>query len=162
MRNTKGNKQQNIRILAVLFSALAVTVSPQAVAQDAAALRIKQLEKHLQSMHSGMQAMQTELEKLKSQSSQVTQKIERIQHKENSMASTQEGNKVNMVFFRGGFAHSAQHRNGLVFQSDVVPAGVQDRPDKNAWYFGAGFDWNLTRDEWGMAPKTEYSGRINV
>jgi hypothetical protein len=82
--------------------------------------------------------MHSELKKLKSQSSQVTQKIERIQHKENSMASTQEENKVNMVFFRGGFTHSAQHRNSLVFQSDAVPAGTQDRPDKNAWYFGAG------------------------
>ena len=60
-----------------------------------------------------------------------------------------------MVFFRGGFAHSSQHRNGLVFESDVVPAGAQDRPDKNAWYFGAGFDWNLTKNTWGMVPKTQ-------
>lgn len=154
MINTKDKKQQGICILAILFGTLAVTVSPQAVAQDAAAQRIKQLEEHLRAMQSGMQAMHSELEKLKSQSSQVTQKIEHIQHKENSMASTQEVNKGNMVFFRGGFAHSAQHRNGLVFQSDVVPAGAQDRPDKNAWYFGAGFDWNLTRDAWGLAPKT--------
>ena len=66
-----------------------------------------------------------------------------------------------MVFFRGGFAHSSQHHNGLTFQSNVTPVGAQDRPDKNAWYFGAGFDWNLTKDAWGMAPTQLAGGALN-
>ena len=154
MKNTVSKARPVLQILVVFFGAIVFAVSSQVFAQDAAALRIKQLEERLQSMQTGMQAMQSELEKMKSQSTQVTQKIERIQHKENSMEANQEGSKGNRVFFRGGFAHSSQHRNGLVFQSDVVPAGAQDQPDKNAWYFGAGFDWNLTRDAWGLAPKT--------
>ncbi|UJP05183.1 MAG: porin family protein [Nitrosomonas sp.] len=146
------------------------------MADTAAAQRVKELEARLQAMQSGMQAMQnsmhlmqSELEKLKTQSTQVTQKIEHIEQAETTRETTRstasaapvasveperDGSKVNMVFFRGGFAHSAQHRNGLVFHSDVVPAGVQDRPDKNAWYFGAGFDWNLTKNTWGYAPGT--------
>lgn len=115
-------------------------------------------------MQSGMQAMQGELEKLKSQSSQVTQKVENIQKEEQKRISKEpqkvsieeigEGSKSNRVFFRGGFAHSSQHHDGMTFHSDVVPAGAQDRADKNGWYFGAGFDWNLTKNTWGLAPKT--------
>lgn len=169
-----------LRISVILFL-FTIAASPQVLADDAAAQRIKELENQLQTMYSnmqmmqsGMQAMQSELEKLKSQSSQVTQKVEHIEQKthleqieqkaqieqiEQKVSSGEvvqfkERNKNNMVFFRGGFAHNAQHHNGLTFQSNVVPVGAQDRPDKNAWYFGAGFDWNLTDDAWGMAPKT--------
>lgn len=148
--------------------------SSQVLAQDAVAQRIKELEERLRAMQSGMQTMQNELESLKIQSSQVAGKVEKIQQNPQNQqipqptekvgkipqtASSAEANqedqkKSNMVFFRGGFAHSSQHRDGLVFHSDVVPVGAQDRPDKNGWYFGAGFDWNLTRNAWDLAPKT--------
>ncbi len=152
-----------MRIFTILFL-FAITTSPQVFAQDAAEQRIKELEgqlqtmqRNMQTMQSGMQAMQNELEKIKTQSSQVTQKVqavEKIQQKETTVTVARNINKNNMVFFRGGFAHNLQHHNGLTFQSNVVPVGAQDRPDKNAWYFGAGFDWNLTNDFWGIAPKT--------
>ena len=171
MKNLFNKTHYVIRIFTILFL-LTIASPSQALADDAAAQRIKELESQLQTMHSnmqmmqsGMQSMQSELEKLKSESTQVTQKVEHIQqkaHKEQleqkaspvAVAHVKERNKNNMVFFRGGFAHSSHHHNGLTFQSDVVTAGAQDRPDKNAWYFGAGFDFNLTNDAWGMAPKT--------
>lgn len=149
-----------LRISVIIFG---IAVAPQVFAHDAAAKRIKELEERLQTMQNGMQAMQngmqalqSELEKVRTESNQVTQKVEHIQQKEKENLAEEEqgGRKGNMVFFRGGFAHSAQHRDGMVFHSDVVNAGAQDRPDKNAWYFGAGFDWNLTRNAWGMAPRT--------
>ena len=157
-----------MRVSTILFL-FTIATSSQVFAQDAAAQRIKELENQLQTMQSNMQtmqssmqAMQNELGKLKSKSSQVTQKVEHIQQKDQeekkafpvAVSHVKERNKNNMVFFRGGFAHSSHHHNGLTFQSDVVTAGAQDRPDKNAWYFGAGFDFNLTDDAWGMAPKT--------
>lgn len=160
----KENLNTASAILRVSFVfCLGIAVSSPVLAQDASAQRIKELEARLREMQSGMQAMQNgmqalqgELEKVRSASTQATQKIENIQQreKERPIEAEVEGSKGNMVFFRGGFAHSAQHRNGLVFQSDVVPAGAQDRPDKNAWYFGAGFDFNLTKNTWGMVPKT--------
>lgn len=157
------NKGRAFFQISTIFFLLASAATPQALAQDAAAQRIKDLEAQLQAMqsnmqamHNGMQAMQNELETMKSQSTQVTQKVVAIEQKERSTATAAvtENRKNNMVFFRGGFAHNTQHHNGLTFQSNVVPVGVQDRPDKNAWYFGAGFDWNLTNNAWGMAPKT--------
>lgn len=158
-------------ILRISVVILSVAVAPQVLAQDAAAKRIKELEERLQTMQNGMQAMQSgmqalqsELEKVRTESSQVTQKIEHIQQKEKENLAEEEqgGRKGNMVFFRGGFAHSAQHRDGLVFHSDVVNAGAQDRPDKNAWYFGAGFDWNLTKNAWGLAPKTSVLAELMI
>lgn len=163
MKNIFTEARSITRILAILFL-FSIATSPQVFAQDAAAQRIKELEhqlqamqRNMQTMQSGMQAIQHELEKFKTQSSQVTQKIEKIQKKESSVASvavSKEKNKNNMVFFRGGYAHNSQQHNGLTFQSSVVPVGAQDLPDKDAWYFGAGFDWNLTNDAWGLAPKT--------
>ena len=163
MKSIINKTRSTLRVSLILFLFVLVA-SPQALAHDAAAKRIKELENQLkemqsgmQAMQSGMQAMQSELEKFKAQSSQVTQKIhevEKIQQKETTAAVTKDKNKNNMVFFRGGFAHNLQHHNGLTFQSNVVTAGAQDRPDKNAWYFGAGFDFNLTDDAWGLAPKT--------
>lgn len=154
------------RILAILFL-FSIATSSQVLAQDAAAQRIKELEQQLQVMQSnmqtmqnGMQAMQQELEKFKSQSTEVTQKIqqvENIQKKERTVASTATNNetsKNNMVFFRGGFAHNVRNHNGLSYKSNVAPVGAQDLPDRDAWYFGAGFDFNLTNDAWGLAPKT--------
>ncbi len=166
---SRANYILHISTILFLFT---IAASPQVLADDAAAQRIKELENQLQTMYSnmqmmqsGMQAMQSELEKLRSESSQVTQKVEHIQQKTQevqeaqkasplAVAHAKERNKNNMVFFRGGFAHSAQERNGLTFQSNVVPAGAQDRPDQDGWYFGAGFDWNLTNDVWGFVPKT--------
>lgn len=174
MKNMFNKTHSIMRIFTILFL-FTIATSSQALADDAAAQRIKELENQLQTMYSnmqmmqsGMQTMQSELEKLKSESSQVTQKVEHIQQKSQeaqkeqkeqkaspvAVAHVKERNKNNMVFFRGGFAHSSHHHNGLTFQSNVVPVGAQDRPDKNAWYFGAGFDFNLTDDAWGMAPKT--------
>ena len=46
------------------------------------------------------------------------------------------------------------HRNGVTIESQVLPIGAQDRPDQNGWYIGAGLDWNLTDDVWGVLPNT--------
>lgn len=71
--------------------------------------------------------------------------------------------KDNMVFFRGGFAHSNTHRDGVSIASDVVGTGNEaagggnwdQRADKNAWYFGAGFDFSLDDNLFGLMDDTE-------
>lgn len=63
--------------------------------------------------------------------------------------------KSRMLFFRGGFGHMMNLRNGASIQSNVAPVGAQDQADKDAWYFGAGFDWSLTENAWGIMPKTD-------
>ena len=131
-------------------------MSPYSLAQDTTGERVKELENRLQ-------IIQNELEKVKSQSSKVTQKVDSIEQKVTEVeADKKDSIEGHMLFFRGGFAHSAQHRNGTSIISSVVPAGAQDQADKNAWYFGAGFDWNLTRDVWGLVPKTNIFAELMI
>ncbi|MDC8444667.1 MAG: porin family protein [Nitrosomonas sp.] len=171
---TNPERINSILVAAVASSLFSGVLASSAHAHDASAERVKELESQLramqenmQMMQNGMQAMQSELNRLKSQPAPVVRTNESIQTRGEGAAmavapepipapapAVEERKKNNMVFFRGGFAHSSQHRNGMTFQSDVVPVGAQDRPDKNAWYFGAGFDFNLTNDAWGLAPKT--------
>lgn len=145
---------------------LTVMMLPQAWAQDSTQ-RIKLLEERLQ-------LIQKELEKVKSESSQAVEKVNNIEQTTNrtvqkvdhieqtrsasasqaASGSADAQNKNNMVFFRGGFAHMMNHRNGVTIQNNVLPIGAQDQSDKQGWYAGAGFDWNLTNNVWGILPKT--------
>ncbi len=145
---------------------LTVMMLPQAWAQDSTQ-RIKLLEERLQ-------LIQKELEKVKSESSQAVEKVNNIEQTTNrtvqkvdhieqtrsasasqaASGSADAQNKNNMVFFRGGFAHMMNHRNGVTIQNNVLPIGAQDQSDKQGWYAGAGFDWNLTNNAWGILPKT--------
>ena len=145
--------------------------APQVVAADGAAERIRLLEQRLQ-------AIQMELEKVKSESSQAAQKVNTIEQTTNQTVqkvNTIEKNNTAMketldplkervgltvtekqkkLFFRGGFAHMLEGRDGSSIRSDVVPLGVQERSGTNGWYAGAGLDWGLTRDLFGLMPKT--------
>jgi hypothetical protein len=65
--------------------------------------------------------------------------------------------KDNMVFFRGGFAHSNKDRNGVsinntALNGGLLPGGVAD---KDAWYMGAGFDFSVSDDLFGLSKGTE-------
>ncbi len=165
------NKKLTVNFLAGSVLAATAMAAPHAVAHDAAAERIKQLEQSLQ-------AIQVELQRMKSESAQAAQKVKSIEQ-----ATTQTEQKINsleerkaalvervdpitqrigsditektrMLHFRGGFAHMMNHRDGVSIQSQVSPVGAQDQSDKQGWYVGAGIDWGLTRDMWGLLPKT--------
>ncbi|HNP25409.1 MAG TPA: porin family protein [Nitrosomonas sp.] len=157
----------SVSIVASTFFLVTVTVAPHALAHDAAAQRIKQLEQSLQ-------AIQAELQKIKAETAQSAQKVKNIEQTTNQTAQkvntieqtnavleerlapdiSQMAQKDRMLFFRGGFAHMMNHRNGVTIQSQVLPIGAQDRADRNGWYIGAGLDWNLTNDVWGILPNT--------
>ena len=174
MRNLFERVRLGSRIAASLFVVVSAMTVPHALAHDKAAERIKQLEQSLQ-------AVQAELQKIKSESSQAAQKVRSIEQttsqteqKINSLEERKAAlververvdpisqrvgsditEKTRMLHFRGGFAHMMNHRNGVSIQSQVSPVGAQDQSDKQGWYVGAGIDWGLTRDMWGLLPKT--------
>lgn len=124
-----------------------LTISPQVLAQNEAAQQVKQLENRLLEI-------QNELSRIKTESARTTQKVEQIQNTKYSVNDTSDRKKT-MIFFRGGFARSDQHRNGVSIESRVAPVGAQEQADRNAWYVGAGFDFSLTNNVWGFVPKTE-------
>ncbi|SET04410.1 hypothetical protein SAMN05216326_11038 [Nitrosomonas marina] len=154
------------RCVLSIFIWVLVTTAPHAMAHNTAA-RIQQLEQSLQ-------AIQAELEKLKSENAQSAEQVRRIEQTTSQTAEkvetvqrtntvleermepilSQVEQKDRMLFFRGGFTHMMNHRNGATIQSQVLPIGAQDRADRNGWYIGAGLDWNLTDDVWGIIPNT--------
>lgn len=162
----------------MLASSLLLTftlASPQLFAQDAANQRIRQLENALQQIQQELanikaeaaktQEIQNELNRVKAESAQTTQKVERIQQvTERSQPAGMDfegvSEKRTMLFFRGGYARSDSLRNGTTIESRVVPLGAQEQSDRDAWYVGAGFDYQLTRDGWGFIPKTEIDAEL--
>jgi len=69
-------------------------------------------------------------------------------------------NKDNMVFFRGGYARNNRHRPGVSIMSGVAPVGAQDTADKDAWYFGAGLDFSVDDNLFGLMNNTEVLGEV--
>lgn len=171
MKNVFDKVQLTSRIIAGSFLVTAVMTAPQALAHDVAAERIKKLEQSLQ-------AIQVELQRMKSESAQAAQKVKSIEQttsqteqKINSLEERKAAlvervdpisqrigsditEKTRMLHFRGGFAHMMNQREGVTIQNPVLPIGAQDQADKQGWYAGAGIDWGLTRDMWGLLPKT--------
>lgn len=158
-------------IAAGSFFMAAMMSAPHALAHDATAERIRQLEQSLQ-------AIQIELQRMKSESAQAAQKIKSVEQTtsqtEQKVISLEERKtelvervepltqrvgsditeKTRLLHFRGGFTHAMNQRNGSSIQSVVAPVGAQDQAGKDGWYVGAGIDWGLTRDMWGLMPKT--------
>lgn len=170
MKNSIGRMRNASRIAASTLLICAAIGAPQAIASDAAQ-RIKLLEQKLQ-------ALQAELEKMKTESSQASQRVNSIEQTTNQTVqkvnTIEQSNtalkqtiepikervginvteKSKKLFFRGGFTHMMEAREGSSLRSDVVPLGAQDRSSDHGWYAGAGIDWGLTRDLWGLLPRT--------
>ncbi len=146
-----------------------VMAAPPVFAQD---VRTQALEQALKQMERQLQALRSELNQVKSDTAKEAQKVIAIEEKtikiEKKALDVKEytrtaqekadhaiemadiidkrmDRKSHMLFFRGGFAHSNHSRDGV---------SIAGTPDKNAWYVGAGFDWGLTKDAWGLATRT--------
>jgi hypothetical protein len=83
------------------------------------------------------------------------------------------GAKDNMVFFRGGYSRATNGARGGL--SPVVDGGLLDggigangdplvgsAVDSDAWYFGAGFDFSLNDNLFGMMHGTEVLAELLV
>ena len=65
----------------------------------------------------------------------------------------------NLLFFRGGYAKNDHSREGVSIPNEARPVGIQAGDDE-AWYIGAGFDFGLTDDMWGLSDNTEVLGEL--
>lgn len=166
----------SVSVAAASLAIVMATVAPRVSAQDA---RTEALERSLRQLEASMQAIRSELNQLKSESARDTQKLMKMEERSTSMEKRQavEAQKVtkieevaasvekrpdsksHMLFFRGGFAHSNELRNGVSIQSGGL-GGAGGQADRDAWYIGAGFDFNLTNDAWGLMPKTSVMSEV--
>lgn len=150
--------------LALGFAAISVAgafVAPQAIAGSKAEVgnsKVQALESQVNQMADMLRSMQAELDAVRAEANRPAPVAA-------APAPAAKKSKDNMVFFRGGFASMDQKRNGVSITSDVagnqlglgLPGG---QADKDAWYIGAGFDFSVTDDVWGIAPNTEILGEL--
>lgn len=145
---TLNKTNTRLGLAAAALTMASALVAPQAIAGSKAELgnsKVQALESQVDEMANMLRSMQAELDAVKSQPAPVA-------------APAPVKTKDNMVFFRGGFASMDHERNGVSIYSDVAASGalgLGGKADKDAWYFGAGFDFSLTDDVWGMADSTE-------
>lgn len=134
-------------IVSAVASSLAMTMTmviPQALAQETST---RAQEQKIQQLEDQLRFLREDINQVKDKAAREEQEIKKIEGHERK--------HHHMLFFRGGFAHNLQGRNGVTLQSNVAPVGAQDAGGTDGWYVGAGFDFNLTNDVWGMMPKTD-------
>lgn len=157
MKNSKQGVRQ-----AIVAAMLACGTGVAGAADDVAALQAR-----LAQMEQQMAAMKAELAKMTSAEPAQEQKVQDIETRVAKVeAAAPTAPKVigNRVFFRGGYTTMVDDRSNGAFtdMNDVSGAigaatgllpSVKNTND-DGWYFGAGFDFLLSRDTLGLLPGT--------
>ena len=108
---------------------------------------------------SEIDALRTELSKTRNETRvearQVDQKIQlHEQQVDKKLDDVTKEEKVhrNLVFFRGGYASQAESRSNelLINNQNTTTLTPGHEGNTNGWYVGAGFDFNLTPNVWGL------------
>ena len=117
-----------------------------------------------------LQAMQSEIRGLKAAANhhavdpdtakvqELDQWMNTVKHEEHHGKS-----KDNMVFFRGGYGRNNESRGGTVDPTNASGTGGLINGaigDQDAWYVGAGFDFNINDNLFGMMNGTEVLGEL--
>jgi opacity protein-like surface antigen len=151
-------------------------VSPQAAALTKAERMAEAANSKAEVLEAQLRAMQDEIAALRAQVSTPApaadaQKVQELDEWMTSVKSqpVEAKEKDNMIFFRGGYAHNNLQRGGTL-DPTVVPGvgsnnnGVTTGPitDKDGWYFGAGFDFSLDDNLWGLMDGTEVLAELMI
>ena len=165
-------------IAAATLTMTGALVSPQAMAHSKAE-RVAEAASHkADALEAQLQAMQAELSRLRAEtsrhgSSAEAGKIQELDQWMNSVKSAPKESKKskdNMVFFRGGYGHANDQRGGTLDPTNNPLLGVGDKngqligpiDDRDAWYFGAGFDFSVNDNLFGLMPNTEVLAELMV
>ncbi|MCK9637872.1 MAG: porin family protein [Methylobacter tundripaludum] len=134
-------------------------VSPQAMALSKADRVAEAANNKVDALEAQMQAMQAELSRLKAAANRPSADAGKVQELDQWMNSVKSApkeakrSKDNMVFFRGGFAHMNKGRNDLLTGGQtILNSGTTD---KSGYDLGAGFDFSLNDDLFGLMDNTE-------
>jgi len=168
------NKTKLALGIAATLTIAGALVSPQAMAISKADRVAEAANNKVDALEAQMQAMQAELSRLRAETSRPRSsadagKVQELDQWMNSVKSApkEKAHHDNTLFFRGGFAHANNQRGGTLDPTSVAGVGsnangllVGPINDKDAWYFGAGFDFALTDDVWGMMDNTQVLGEL--
>ncbi|WP_027148888.1 hypothetical protein [Methylobacter tundripaludum] len=163
------NKTKLALGIAATLTIAGALVSPQAMAISKADRVAEAANNKVDALEAQMQAMQAELSRLRAETSRPRSsadagKVQELDQWMNSVKSAPKESKKsqeNLIFFRGGFARNDAKRNDLLtgnqFAGNVLGG---DRTNKDGWYIGAGFDFGLTDNVWGLMDNTDVMAEL--
>ncbi|MCF6202800.1 MAG: hypothetical protein L3J59_03895 [Methylococcaceae bacterium] len=145
-------------IATTILTMAGALVSPQVVAQTQAE-KTAALEAQVNEMAIMMQSMQAELNRVKAVATNAdTAKVQELDQWMASMKNTpvHRASKDNLASVRGGwsrFKNTRGSNEGLFGVGDDL---LTDETDKDAFYYGAAFDFNINNDFFGIADNTSF------
>ncbi|MBL6985951.1 MAG: porin family protein [Methylobacter sp.] len=141
-------------------------VSPQAMALSKAERVAEAASNKADALEAQLQAMQAELNSLRAAANRPAVDSGKVQELDQWMASVKSAPKEkktqdNLIFFRGGFAHNDVKRNDLLTGNQFAGNALgQGQTNRDGWYIGAGFDFGLTDNVWGLMDNTDVMAEL--
>lgn len=153
-------------------------VSPQATAAESKAERMaKAANTKAEVLEAQLQAMQDELVSLRAQVSAAapaaavtadTQKVQELDAWMTSVKSEpkEKKSKDNMLYFRGGYTMNDDSMNATTNTAsngiNTIALAGTTAGHSDGWNFGAGMDFSLNDDLFGLMDKTELLGELDL
>jgi len=162
------SKITRLAVTAATLTIAGALVAPQAMAASKAERMAEAANNKVEALEAQLQQMQYELQALRAEASRPqadnSAKVQELDQWMNSVKSepAKSSSKDNMVFFRGGYGHMDKDRGGTLDPTSVPGVGqsgygLLNGPigNQDTFYFGAGFDFKLIDDLFGVMPGTD-------
>ena len=152
-----GIASATLAIAGVITAPQALSASKAEQVAKATDKKVQALELQVQQMNSMMRAMQSELSRVKAAPPQSDPKVQELNEWMVSVKSQpiKEDTKDNMIFFRGGYAHLNTTRDDILTGGVISAATGVHSTDRDGWYIGAGFDFSVDDNLFGLMDNTE-------
>lgn len=162
-----SNKTNTVLASAVAASLLLMGAQPAGAAAPAAA-GAGAVEQRLKMMEDQMNAMKAEMARVRAESASAAKvaDLEAKVAKQAKSGGSASGKKSNMVFFRGGYPRMEHSRSGELLAGGttggVAGTGLNAHGNDNGdgWYVGAGFDFNLSDNLFGLTDQAELDAEL--
>lgn len=174
MKHMKNKLALGIAAASLAMTGVFVAPQAQAVSKAQHQAEMAAMQTKVDYLEAQMRSMQAELSSMRATANQPSPDSQKVQELDEWMASqkanppSMEKTRDNLLFFRGGYARQNNDRGGTLDPTSLGAANNRDGlivgsiSDKDAWYFGAGFDFNLTNDVWGVMHDTEVDGELVI
>ncbi|WP_024297952.1 hypothetical protein [Methylomicrobium lacus] len=162
-------------IAAAALALAGIVSAPEALAASKAERVAEAASNKADALEAQLQAMQNEINSLRAAAAQPTcNNCEKVQELDQWMQQTKSApikveTKDNLAFFRGGYNHMNRGRGGTLDPTDVPGVGsnrngvaVGSISDQDGWYFGAGFDFSINDDLFGLMDNTELAAELLI
>lgn len=154
-----SKKTNTLLASAVAAGVLLMSAQPASAAAPAAAGAVEQ---RLKMMEDQLTAMKAEVARVRAESASARKVADLEEKVARQPTASGKGKKGNMVFFRGGYTAASHGRSGELLSGPEFggPFGDglvahQNHEVEDGWYTGAGFDFSLSDNLFGLTNQAE-------